>query len=171
MLHHLIFFLIFLSIGILGGIVFLKNSHNRTHQSFVLLIVILEIWIIAHYWQDEAIFKKYAPFLLKLDFASGIFLCVSFYLFSRFFSQSIKFSIFEKFLIFIFVPLFSFLSFTNFVICNIHFRNDTIDGDPGILFLGYFLLASFFVINGIRTLFIKYKQSTGIEKCKCFMYY
>jgi len=85
MIYHLIFFLIFLLNGILGFIVFNKNRGHLANRAFIFLVGILEIWLFIYYWKDEPFFKNYAPLLLKLDFASGIFLCAAFYFFLSFF--------------------------------------------------------------------------------------
>jgi len=164
MIYHLIFFLIFLLNGILGFIVFNKNRGHLANRVFIFLVGILEIWLFIYYWKDEPFFKNYAPLLLKLDFASGIFLCAAFYFFSQFFPHPIKLSSLKKTLIVILVSLFSILSFTPLILNNIHFRNGIIDASPGFLFFGYFILASFFIGDGIRTLIIKYKRSSGIER-------
>jgi signal transduction histidine kinase len=164
MIYHLIFFTIFLLNGLLGFVVLNKNPRHVTHRTFAFLVGISEIWLFAYYWKDEPFFKNQASLLLKLDFASGIVLCATFYLFSQFFPQPIKLSSSKKLLLIILVPFFSILSFTPLILKNIHFRNSSIDADPGFLFFGYFLLALFFIGDGIRTLIIKYKHSSGIER-------
>jgi hypothetical protein len=164
MIYHLIFFTIFLLNGLLGFVVLNKNPRHVTHRTFAFLVGISEIWLFAYYWKDEPFFKNQASLLLKLDFASGIVLCATFYLFSQFFPQPIKLSSSKKLLLVILVPFFSILSFTPLILKNIHFRNSSIDADPGFLFFGYFLLALFFIGDGIRTLIIKYKRSSGIER-------
>jgi signal transduction histidine kinase len=164
MIYHLIFFLIFLLNGLLGFIVLNKNPRYITHRTFAFLVGISEIWLFAYYWKDEPLFKNHAPLLLKLDFASGILLCAAFYLFSQFFPQPIKLSFLKKISILILVPLFSILSFTPLILKNIHFRNSSIDAEPGFLFFGYSLLALFFIEEGIRTFITKYRHLVGIER-------
>ena len=164
MIYHLIFFTIFLLNGLLGFVVLNKNPRHITHRAFAFLVGISEIWLFAYYWKDEPFFKNHASLLLKLDFASGILLCAAFYLFSQFFPQPVKLSFLKKISILILVPLFSILSFTPLILKNIHFRNSSIDADPGFLFFGYFLLALFFIEEGIRTFITKYRHLVGIER-------
>jgi signal transduction histidine kinase len=164
MISHLIFFSIFLLNGLLGFVVLNKNPRHITHRTFAFLVGISEIWLFAYYWKDEPLFKNHASLLLKLDFASGIFLCAAFYLFSQFFPQPIKLSFLKKISILILVPLFSILSFTPLILKNIHFRNSSIDAEPGFLFFGYSLLALFFIEEGLRTFITKYRHLVGIER-------
>ncbi|MCM8788006.1 MAG: hypothetical protein NC935_08175, partial [Candidatus Omnitrophica bacterium] len=164
MIWGLLFFLILvLHLGI-GGIVFIKNFRNITNQSFFLLTFFLASWMAVHFLQNEPPFKNFAEFLFRLDFFLGIFLCSTFYFFTQLFPQPVSISFTKK--LFIFIPsfLFSILSFNNLIIKQIHFHNGVIDGEPGILFGGYFLIALAYVGGGIIKLFFNFKKSLGIQK-------
>lgn len=68
----LLFIISFLDLA-LGLFVFLKNSRGRENISFTLMSLFGLIWINASFFQDEITNTSFRYFLLKLDFASGIF--------------------------------------------------------------------------------------------------
>lgn len=68
----LLFIISFLDLA-LGLFVFLKNPRGRENISFTLMSLFGFIWINASFFQDEITNTSFRYFLLKLDFASGIF--------------------------------------------------------------------------------------------------
>jgi len=56
------------------------------------------------------------------------------------------------------------LSFTNLILKDFYFRDDTIDAHPGKLFGVYFVVISFYLFDGLRNLIAKYQRSKGEER-------
>ena len=162
-LNILLLFLVIFINFVIGLLVFIEQPKNKTNQSFVFLIILLIVWTIVYYFQSEPYFKHYAVTLLKLDFSFGILLCASFYLFSLIFPYPNDHFSRKKFIL---VPasILVILTFTNLIFKNPYFRDHVIDADPGSLFWLYFIFALFYIADGIRNLYVKYKKSTGIAK-------
>ena len=148
----------------LGVLVLIKNPRNRTHQIFFLMVCVMMIWISSHYFQHEPNFQNFANFLLKLDFASGIWLSFLFFLFCINFPRAQFLNFGEKILLYLPPVILSILSFTPLILREISFRDNTVDAQPGKLFLVYFVFVLFYIFSGLKNLLRKYKKADKEER-------
>lgn len=122
------------------------------------------IWILSNYLQNEPFLKDYGELLIKFDFVAAILLSFFFYLFCLNFPTPKEISFKNKFIIYIPVLFLSILSFTDFVIKDIYFKNHTIQFNTGKAFWTYSLCLFFYTVGGLQSLIRKYKKSVGIER-------
>jgi len=165
------FVLLICTIVILFFIAFLilfVNPGSKTNRYFFLWVIFLIIWIFSNYFENEFYFQNYRPLLLRVDFASAIFISAFFYLFCLNFPRIIPVSRQKKIIIYFPSIFLSILSFTNLIIKDIHFQDNTIVFAQGYLFLLYFLFFIFYMGSGCGELVLKYKKSTGIERTQIF---
>jgi signal transduction histidine kinase len=152
----------------LAILVFSVNPKNKTNQYFSLWVFFLIVWILSNYLENEPFFQNYRSLFLRTDFASAIFLGAFFYLFCLNFPQGSSLSWSKKTIIFTPSIILFILSFTDLIIKDIHFQDNTIVFKQSTLFLFYFLCFIFYVVRGCIELILKYKRSIGIERTQIF---
>jgi hypothetical protein len=152
MISLLLLVIILSLLALIGIIVFFRNPHNRTNQYFGLMIFWGILWILSNYLENAPISKISRIFFLKLDFACATFLVLFFYLFCQNFPQSKIFPLRKKIAIYSFAFLLFILSFSNSIIKNFYFADETIQFKTGNLFWVYFSFIFFCLGTGLKNL-------------------
>ena len=152
----------------LAILVFSVNPKNKTNQYFSLWVFFLIVWIFSNYLENEPYFQNYRSLFLRIDFASAIFLGAFFYFFCLNFPWRVSLSWPKKAIIFTPSIILFILSFTNLIIKDIHFQDNTIVFKQSSLFLFYFLCFIFYIVRGCIELILRYKKSKGIERTQIF---
>lgn len=142
-----------------------RNPRNITNRLFSLFTLLIAVWSLSSFLEDEPLNLLVNNILLRADFALGILLSYIFLLFTLFFPKRLdpiprKFVYFSSFITFL---LFFSASFTELISANIYF-DDGIRFTEGILFYPYaFSLALNFLV-GVFILLKKYRHFQGLEK-------
>ena len=149
-------------------LVLFVNPKSKTNQYFSFWAFFLIVWIFSNYFENEPYFQDYRLLLLRIDFTAAILLGAFFYLFCLNFPQATSVSRQKKIIIYSPSILLSILSFTNLIIKDIHFHDNTIVFSQGYLFLPYFLFFISYIVSGCGELVLKYKKSIWPERIQIF---
>jgi len=149
-------------------LVFFDNPKNKVNQYFSLMIIFGTIWFLTNYLENENFSFDYRKLFLKLDFYSAILMVTFFYLFCLSFPTPRVVSRKKEAIIYFSAFSLLILSFTDFIINNIRIEDTTIVFDRGVGYWIYFLVVVFYIFDGLKSLFQKYKESIGIEKTQIF---
>ena len=149
-------------------LVFFDNPKNKINQYFSLMIIFGTIWFLTNYLENENLSFDYRKLFLKLDFYSAILMVAFFYLFCLTFPKPRIVSSKKEGAIYFSIFSLAILSFTDFIINNIRIEDTTIVFDRGVGYWIYLLVIIFYICDGLKNLFQKYKKSIGIEKTQIF---
>jgi signal transduction histidine kinase len=161
----LLFIISFLDLT-LGLFVFLKNPRNRTHRSFFFLSLAVLIWINASFFEDELTNPAHMFFLLKLDFASGIFASVLLLLFCLDVSKVRTNRWTRRSLIAIPVVFSFFVFVTGSILSGYEIQNNTIVPVFGRAYILYDAFVGLALLLAIGALLRKYRKSSREDKAK-----
>jgi len=149
-------------------LVFFDNPKNKVNQYFSLMIIFGTIWFLTNYLENENLSFDYRKLFLKLDFYSAVLMVTFFYLFCLSFPTPHVISRKKEAITYSSAFSLLILSFTDFIINNIRIEDATIVFNRGVGYWIYFLVIVFYIYDGLKNLFQKYKKSIGIEKAQIF---
>jgi len=166
----LLFIISFLYLA-LGLFVFLKNLKERVNQSFALMALAGLVWMNASFFEDATRSLASRYFLMKLDFASGIFASFFLLLFCLDISKSaIANRAYARRSLVAIPALFSALIFfTKWILSGYEMVEGVISpvfGSGGIL---YDLFVGISLSSGVGALLWRYRKSSPEDKAK-FIY-
>ncbi|MCL5423363.1 MAG: ATP-binding protein [Nitrospirae bacterium] len=155
----------------LGLFVFLKNPKERVNRSFALMALSGFIWINSSFLEDAVSSIDTRFFLLKLDFASGIFASFFLLLFCLDISKSaIADRAYVRRLLVVIPVLFSALIFfARSVLSGYEMVEGVISPVFGSGHLLYNFLIGASLFSGVGTLMLRYRESSPEDKTK-FVY-
>jgi signal transduction histidine kinase len=149
---------------ILGLFIFLKNPKSKINRIFLVLTFWVLVWIGANFLENEPILADYRSLLLKIDFASAIFLAYYFFFFCINFPKNLNFSRIQRISLILLAFIFFILSFSSLIIKNFSFSDSTIQFERGILYWVYTLMILSYVGIGSLSLIFRFKKLQGSEK-------
>ena len=166
----LLFIISFLDLA-LGLFVLLKNPKARINRSFALFTLSGLVWMVASFFEDESKNMALRYFLLKLDFATGIFVSFLLLIFCLEISKSeVLEKPYAKKLLIAIPAIFSLLIFfTGFILSGYTMAEGVITpvfGSAGVIY-DFFIGVS--LAFGVGTLLWKYRESSAEDKAK-FIY-
>jgi len=164
MLSYVFFFLILVFSLYLGCLVYYKNPKGRDNRLFLALIIWLLFWLIANYFENEALPANWRIVFFKADFILAPILGYYWFLFCHDFLEKRQISKSKNYLLIISVIIIVSLIFTDLIINNIDTHEKIIKYDFGILFSLYALFIFIYFVGGSIILFFKYKRFKGIKR-------
>lgn len=148
----------------LGIIVYIRDRKNIINYSFFWLTFWTMIWIASNFLENEPALKDHSNLFIKIDFASAFLLGYYFFVFCVNFPRKILFPLHGKIVLF-FVPLvFCILSFSDFIIKDINFYDNTLNFSRGILYWVYAAILISYIVIGCLSLFLKFRTLKELEK-------
>lgn len=166
----LLFIISFLDLA-LGFFVFVKNPKERINQSFALFTLVGLIWINASFFEDELKGIGFKYFLMKLDFATGIFAAFFLLLFCLDVSKSVIADrlFIRRSLVVIPLLLSAMIFLSKLIIAGYGVSDGVISPVYGGAYVIYDLLVGAALAAGVGTLLRKYRRSSNEDKAK-FIY-
>lgn len=155
----------------LGLFVLLKNPKERVNRRFALMTLSGLIWMNTSFFEDEVKNLQHAFFLLKLDYASGIFAAFFLLLFCLDVSRSAvaNESSIRRLLLAVPVILLPLIFLTKFIISGYETVESVITPVFGNGYMIYASLVGISLSLGVGTLLWKYRKSPVEDKAK-FVY-
>ncbi|MFN3301739.1 MAG: ATP-binding protein [Patescibacteria group bacterium] len=150
----------------LGFIVYRKNPKGKINRLFILLVILLIIWAISNFLENEPLDYNLNILFLKIDFASASLIAYYWLLFCLHFPLSDKpLSKISEIIFFLPAIFFTLVSFTDLIVKDITFYGNAIHFNHSVLYVYYSIyIVGYIIVGGIGTLIAKYRSLFGIQK-------
>lgn len=148
----------------LGGLVYRKSSSNKTNIYFAMMLLVIVLWSIITFYEEDVKSQQLVNLLVSSDFALAGLIGFCFFQFAKNFPrQQTKDQDKAKYFI---IPaiIIIILSFTKLIVREVTFYQDGIRVESGSLYILYAVYLLAYILFGFITLFIKLRKATGIEK-------
>lgn len=163
-----LFFIVVALILGLGGVIFIQDSKNKLHRSFLIFSIVMAIWVISNYMEDAVPEHALKLLLIRIDFISTIFMAYAFFNFCLNFSNKYilikRISLYKIPLLATSIVLSVWLYFSNEIIEKIDFLPGVMNPVYGSLYPSYLFYIIFLTSIGIYFLLVKYKREEPSDR-------
>lgn len=159
MISYILLIFVVAVLSIISILIFVKNYRVNTNQYFFAFILTVIVWILANYFENSELFRNYGEILLKIDFAFAALLAIFFYFFCLSFPEGERINKKVKIPVYLLGLLLSTASFSDLIIKNISFVEETISFERGVFFGIYALAIIALFTGGFWNLINKYRKA------------
>lgn len=162
MLGYILTSIILIFFSVLFYYIYRQNSKAVTNRSLAFMTLLLGLWSLVNFLENEIKAISIAKIFLDLDFVLAAF--SAFYFFR--FCISFTYSSFQKYFKFgyLITSLLSLAVISGLIINNIRFYNGTLIFDTAPLFIIYALILFSYILLGSYEIFRKYLKAAGLYR-------